>query len=194
MYPNSIVRHAEQNPIWQEEGGRLLVSVGTVPLKGAHSRDQAFKGAFNEWQTATEAGATSSGAGIAYSWEGPEMTWNPGSGILPFRVHIATPGRYRLALHSYYNESNAGCFVRIDGGQWWIALGGVSGTWSWITERETAPGVRVPWDHDFEEGFHLVEISGRAQGFHVAELSLVHAGLHEPGERDTAGHSPKRPR
>lgn len=192
MYHNSIVRDAEKNPIWQEDGGRLLVSVSTVPLKGIPTRDLAFKGVWNEWQATTA--ATDRGEVTAYRWGGPEMTWNPGSGILLFRIHIATPGPYRLALRSYQDASDAGCFVRVDGGQWWITLGGPSGAWSWTTERETAPRVRSPWDCNFQEGFHLIEVSGRAQGFQISELSLVHAGDKEAGDPGEAAHSSKRPR
>lgn len=184
MFANSVLRDAARNPIWQEAGGRLRVAVATVPVRTGHSRALSFKGVWDEWRA---------DAGIAgYRWGGPALPWNPGSGILPFRLHIAAPGRYRLALRTSDEGEGGGCFVRIDRGQWWITRGAAAPGWTWETLRETGPDATAPWEADLDAGFHLIEISGRTPGHRVSDLALIAAA--DGADPDGLPHSAARPR
>lgn len=181
MSVNSILREAAANPIWQEEDGRLLVDITTAPLPGVHTRPLSYKGIWNEWveQTAPP------GARF-FRWGGPDLKWNPGSGILRFRFHIRQAGRYLIALRNRHDgDADNDCFLRVDGGQWWRATGRRPGDWSWDLVREAAPQTQEPYAEDFDAGFHQIEISGRSHGFCIDRLAVTREGV-TPDDRPSA--------
>lgn len=163
MYQNSILRDHALNPIWQEEDGRAVIDITSVPIKEGHTRELSFKGIWNEWVAADG----------RYRWGGPDLLWNPGSGILRYRFHLRQTGRYLIALRS----TGGDCFVRVDGGQWWRA----TCSDGWGTLREAAPGRAEPYAEDFDAGFHQIEISGRSGGFAMDRLSIAREGLPPDG-------------
>ena len=110
MQQNTILREAELNPIWQEQDGLLIVEVESVPLKGIHTRALSFKGVWDEWVADTE--TRGHNGACCYRWGGPELTWNPGSGLLRYRIHIQTPGEYALAIRSRQADEATGDSVR----------------------------------------------------------------------------------
>jgi len=183
MQQNTILREAELNPIWQEQDGLLIVEVESVPLKGIHTRALSFKGLWDEWVADTE--TRGHNGACCYRWGGPELTWNPGSGLLRYRIHIQTPGEYTLAIRSRQADEATGdsCFVRIDGSRWWIVRGGEPGEWSWETWREGGPDQLDPYCEPLDAGFHQIEISGRSHGFCIDRLALGRNGItfEDPG-------------
>jgi|SRR5215217_721554 len=171
MYLNSIHRDQVVNPIWQEEAGRLVVLVQTIPLPGVHSKDSSFKGIWNEW--VAESASPCTGDNNYYRWGGPDLAWNPGAGLLSFRFHISNAGQYQLGVLSRETAEEGSCFVRIDGQQWWILPGSGRESWDWARERETSPGQREPFNMLLAEGFHEVVLSGRSHGFLIDRWMLT---------------------
>jgi hypothetical protein len=193
MYQNTILREAELNPIWQEQDGLLIVEVGSVPLKGIHTRALSFKGVWDEWVADADTGGHT--GACCYRWGGPELTWNPGSGLLRYRLHIESAGEYALAIRSRQAPEATGdsCFVRVDGGQWWIARAATQASgWSWETRRERGPDRLEPYRENLDAGFHQIEISGRSHGFCIDRVALARNGIafQDPSLRV----SPPRPR
>jgi hypothetical protein len=178
MYQNSILREAALNPIWQEENGLVLIDIASIKVREAHSKAMSFKGVWNEWAADDAAGATGKGA---YRWGGPDLTWNPGSGILAFRIHIRRAGRYLLALRSRRTPAAIGtgddCFIRIDGGQWWITRGHAGENWGWNAEYARSAETWETAAETFEAGFHQIEISGRSHGFSIDRLAVAAEGV-----------------
>lgn len=178
MYQNSILREAARNPIWQEEQGLVLIDMASIPIREAHSKALSFKGIWNEWTADDASGATGKGA---YRWGGPELTWNPGSGILAFRIHIREAGRYLLSLRSRRAATATGagdsCFMRVDGGQWWITRGHAGEDWGWQADYARSAETWEPAAETFQAGFHQIEISGRANGFCIDRLAIAAEGV-----------------
>jgi hypothetical protein len=186
MYRNSVLRDEAVNPIWQEEGGRLAIAIDSVPLKGIPTKALSFKGIWDEWVAEPTSLRTT-----GYRWGGPELRWNPGGGILGYCFHIRTAGKYRLVLRSR-QDKGATCFVRTDGGTWAITQAGTDGSWSWETRRETGVDSREPFHEILDEGFHLIEISGREHGFCIERLAWVIDS--ENPDLDALPLSQRRPR
>jgi hypothetical protein len=178
IYANSVLRDAVLNPIWQEEDGRVLVDAASFALAGEHTKALSFKGVWDEWTADSASGTTGQGA---YRWDGPDLLWNPGSGILRYRVHLRQPGRYTLSLRSRCAKDAtaeaATCFVRIDGGQWWITRGHAGAEWDWVADHAHSATDWQPALHDLDADFHQIEVSGRANGFCFDRLALAREGV-----------------
>jgi hypothetical protein len=178
IYANSVLRDVALNPIWQEEDGCVLVDAASLALAGEHSKALSFKGVWDEWAVDTAPGPTGR---VAYRWGGPNLPWNPGSGILRYRVHLRQSGRRTLSLRSRFASDAtadlATCFVRVDGGQWWITRGHAGAEWGWGADHARSATEWQPAWHDLDEGFHQIEVSGRANGFCLDRLALAREGV-----------------
>jgi hypothetical protein len=178
VHANSVLRDAALNPIWQQEEGRVLIDAASATLAGKHSKALSFKGVWDEWAVDTAPGATGQGA---YRWSGPDLPWNPGSGILRYRMHVRYGGRHALSLRSRRaSDASADaptCFVRLNGGQWWITRGHSGAAWGWAADHARSPTDWHPAWHELDEGFHQIEVSGRAKGFCLDRLALAREGV-----------------
>lgn len=165
--------------VYQEKDGLLIVEIESFPLAGVFSRENSYKGIWNEWVAETEIdGFTGSSY---YRWGGPDVKWNPGSGILRYTFHIENAGLYRFAIHNRHDnedrsESND-AFVRVDGGQWYKTKSRVHRQWTWSTWYERSHEFSEPSAHDFESGVHTIEIAGRSNGFCIDRFFLAKEGV-----------------
>ena len=183
MHQNTILRDAEMNPIWQEQDGLLIVEVESVPLKGVHTRALSFKGVWDEWVADTETGGHT--GACCYRWGGPELTWNPGSGLsataFTFRRPATTRWRSEAGQRRRQPATAASsASTEVSGGSFAAAE---PGGWSWETRRERGPDQLEPYRETLDAGFHQIEISGRSHGFCIDRLALGRNGItfEDPG-------------
>jgi hypothetical protein len=165
--------------VYQEKDGLLIVQIESVPLAGVFSRENSYKGIWNEWVAdTTHEGFT---GGCYYRWGGPDVKWNPGSGILKYTFHIENEGRYLFAIRNRHDnddksESND-AFVRVDGGQWYKTKSRVHRQWTWSTWYERSHELSEPCWHEFAPGIHTIETSGRSNNFCLDRFFLAKEGV-----------------
>jgi hypothetical protein len=165
--------------VFQEKDGLLVVEIESVPLAGVFSREASYAGIWNEWVAETDHdGFTGE---CYYRWGGPDVKWNPGSGILRYSFHIENPGRYLFAIRNRHDnedksESND-AFVRVDGGQWYKTKSRVHRQWTWSTWYERSHELSEPCWHDLEAGLHTIEICGRSNSFCLDRFFLAKEGV-----------------
>lgn len=174
------------NTIFAEHDGRIIIEMEAAPIAEPFTEEGSYCGIWNEWVAETEhVGFTGS---CYYRWDGPELKVNPGSGILSYRFHIDEPGVYLLSIRNIsIGPGNANAaFVRVDGGQWHKVKSKIHNEWTWNLTyehfRDEENPSRQPCWHHFDHGEHLLEVSGRCNGFILDRIAITRQGVegHDP--------------
>lgn len=117
-----------------------------------------------------------------YRWDGPDWFSTPGNGVLGYRFRVTKPGNYRLSLRNRHDHPDStlenDVWVRMDGSPWIKLYSGVPvGLWHWSSRFD--PGhVHANWDLD--AGEHLLEYSGRSNGFMMDRFHVYLTGHPDP--------------
>jgi hypothetical protein len=151
--------------VYEEQAGRVIMEVETHPPTGSWVPEKRLEGY--------------SAAGY-YTWRGPNSFRSPGGGVLTYVFHIKTPGTYQLRIrnrHDFHDSTEQNdCFTRMDGGEWVKTFSSKRGEWTFRSNHEHGHNRKPPASYELKAGRHILQISGRSQGFSIDRIHLYRAG------------------
>jgi hypothetical protein len=119
------------------------------------------------------------GAGY-YTWRGPNSFRSPGGGMLTYVFQIKTPGTYQLRIrnrHDFHDSTEQNdCFTRMDGGKWVKTFSSKRGEWNFRSNHEHGHSSKPPASYELKAGRHVLQLSGRSQGFSIDRIHLYRQG------------------
>ncbi len=152
-------------PIFQERDGRVVIEVESHPPVGAWRPERNMNGY--------------TGAGY-YTWRGPNLFRSPGQAPLVYAFEIKTPGTYQLRIrnrHDFHDSTEQNdCFTRLDGGPWIKTFSSKRGEWTFRSNHEHNHHKKPNASYDLKAGRHILQISGRSQGFSIDRIHLYRGG------------------
>jgi len=152
-------------PVYEEQSGRVVMEVESHPPTGAWVPQKKFEGY--------------TGAGY-YTWGGPNVFRSPGNGVLSYAFVIKTPGTYQLRIrnrHDFHDSTEQNdCFTRIDGGNWVKTFSSKRGEWTFRSNHEHGHNRKPQASYELKAGRHILQISGRSQGFSIDRIHLYRQG------------------
>jgi hypothetical protein len=152
-------------PLYEEQAGRVVMEVEPHPPTGAWAPERKLEG--------------HTGAGY-YTWRGPNSFRSPDSGVLTYVFQIKTPGTYQLRIrnrHDFHDSTEQNdCFTRMDGGTWVKTFSSKRGEWNFRSNHEHGHSQKPPASYEFKAGRHVLQLSGRSQGFSIDRIHLYRQG------------------
>ena len=133
-----------------------------------------------------------------FRWDGPNLFNSPGaSGIFGFEFEVETAGNWILSLRNRHEDPDPtednDVWIRMDGGQWikvFSNMPGSVGAWTWESRFDF--GSNQPQaNYDLQPGTHLMEFSGRSNGFKMDRFHIYLPG-HPGGNDPNRPESPRR--
>jgi hypothetical protein len=154
-------------PVYEEQAGRVIMEIESHRPTGAWAPERKFEGY--------------TGAGY-YTWRGPNSFRSPGGGVLTYVFEIKTPGTYQLRIrnrHDFHDSTEQNdCFTRMDGGKWVKTFSSKRGEWTFRSNHEHGHSNKPPASYELKAGRHILQLSGRSQGFSIDRIHL-----YRPGDR-----------
>jgi len=134
-----------------------------------------------------------------FRWDGPNLFNSPGaSGIFGFEFEVETGGDWILSLRNRHEDPDPteenDVWMRMDGGQWikvFSNMPGSVGAWTWESRFDFGHGNQPQAHYNLQPGTHLLEFSGRSNGFKMDRFHIYLPG-HPGGNDPNRPESPRR--
>ncbi|MEM7308448.1 MAG: hypothetical protein AAF682_17335 [Planctomycetota bacterium] len=154
---------------FQINDGLIVIEVESSPPNGDWAVSTAFPGFTGD---------------SYYRWDGPDLFFSPGSGILSYEFEVLEAGNYRFRYHNRHEapqpDQANDAWVRVDGGQWLKIFSNQGSStvakWNWHSVVDEDDGTQYQANYDLTAGKHTVEISGRSNGFKIDRMVFFRDG------------------
>jgi hypothetical protein len=153
------------SPIFEERDGRVVMEVESHPPMRGWAPEREMEGY--------------TGAGY-YTWRAGNSYKNGGNGVLTYVFDIKTAGKYHLRIrnrHDFHDSTlQNDVFTRLDGGKWVKTFSSKRGEWTFRSNHEHGHNSKPPASYELKEGRHVMQISGRSEGFSIDRIHLYRDG------------------
>ena len=147
-----------------ETNGRVMVEIESAPASEGWTPQTDLKGFTGQ---------------CYYTWTGPDMPKQPGTGVLRYVVQIVQGGTYTLTIRNRHDlpdhTKQNDCYTRMDGGPWLKTFSSKEGLWTWHSRHHWTETIKGRCLYVLTPGVHVLEISGRSAGLSIDRLSLSHS-------------------
>ena len=157
-------------PAFQAYGNLVVIETESVPPTGN----------WNEYSDL--AGFT--GASY-YRWDGPDHYSSPGNGVLTYEFEVTETANYKFRIHNRHDDpepdKDNDCWVRVDGSPWYKVFSNEGSStvkkWNWHSVTEETSSVKYDANYDLTAGRHVLEISGRSNGYMADRFVFYQPGV-----------------